>query len=80
MVQRVFAASLNGRVPKPMGVAFRWFLKDAFQSQSSELGHRLPWRERTLLETKIHALEQIVANFGDINFVDRKISVSWPVH
>lgn len=81
MVQRVFAASLPGRVPKPMVAAFRWFLKDAFPKlQSLELGHRLPWRERTLLETKVHTLEQIVANFEDVNFVDRKINVSCPVH
>ena len=81
MVQRVFAASLPGRVLKPMEVAFRWFLKGPFPKlQTLEFKDKLAWRERTLLETKIHTLEQIVENFGDVNFVDRKINVSCPVH
>lgn len=81
MVKRVFAASLPGRVLKPMEVAFRWFLKGAFPKlQSMEVGKNLAWRERTLLETKIHTLEQIVENFGAVNFVDRKINATCPIH
>ncbi|MCC6976900.1 MAG: alpha/beta hydrolase [Candidatus Melainabacteria bacterium] len=81
MVRRVFAASLPGRVPKAMEVAFRWFLKGAFPKlQSLDVGKNLAWRERTLLETKVHTLEQIVENFGGVNFVDRQLNVSCPVH
>lgn len=81
MVQRVFAASLPGRVLKPMSLAFRWLLKGPFPKlQTLDFKDKLAWRERTLLETKIHTLEQIVENFEDVNFVDRKINVSCPVH
>ncbi|PZM86206.1 MAG: hypothetical protein DKT66_02080 [Candidatus Melainabacteria bacterium] len=81
LVQRVFAASLPGRVLKPMEVAFRWFLKGAFpRLQAMDFGDKLAWRERTLLSTKVHTLEQIVDNFGGVNFVDRKINVDCPIH
>lgn len=80
-VQRIFAAALPGRILKPMELAFRWFLNGPFPKiREMEFRNKLAWRERTLLSTPVHTLQQIVDNFGDVNFVDKPINVSCPVH
>lgn len=79
--QRIFAAAVPGRVLKPMEHAFRWFLNGPYHSlRDSDFHARLPWRERTLLSTSHHTLEQIVDNFADLSLVDRPLNVSCPVH
>lgn len=79
--EQIFAAALPGRVLKPMTHAFNWALKHSFpRLRNSGWHERMAWRERTLLNTPVHTLEQIVANFAEVNFVDRDIKVQCPVH
>ncbi|HEY9788004.1 MAG TPA: alpha/beta hydrolase [Candidatus Obscuribacterales bacterium] len=81
MVARVFAAAMPGRIFKPMVHGFRWFLDVPYTKlRGTEFHAKLAWRERTLLNTPRHTLEQIVDNFADLNFVDRPLKVTCPVH
>lgn len=79
--KRVFLAALPGRVMKPVAGLFRVFLSGPFQTmQKLPMQEALPWRQKALLETDIHSLNQIVENFTDINLVDNQLTVDCPVH
>lgn len=79
--QQIFAAALPGRVLKPMTHAFNWALKHSFPRLRNTAWHeKMAWREKTLLNTPVHTLEQIVANFAELNFLDREINVKCPLH
>jgi pimeloyl-ACP methyl ester carboxylesterase len=77
----VLAVGMPGRVLPPMAMAFRWFLHGVYHRvKGTELHRRLPWRERTLIGTEFHSLQQIVHHFTDINYVDKDFDIKCPVH
>lgn len=66
----ILAAALPGRVLRPVSYAFKLFMNHSYEAiRKRKLHENWRWRERTLLNTRRHALEQIMANFEDVDFV-----------
>lgn len=81
LVQAVLAIGMPGKVLPPIAQAFRWFLDGPYHKIKGTTWHeRLPWRERTLIHTNYHTLDQIVLNFRHLNYVERQLDVTCPVH
>jgi pimeloyl-ACP methyl ester carboxylesterase len=81
MVALVFAAGFPGRVLKPVTLAFKYFMQGGYQGiKQSNMHQNWAFRPRTLIATEKHALDQIVANFGDLDFVTNAPKVQCPVH
>jgi pimeloyl-ACP methyl ester carboxylesterase len=81
IVHSVLAVGMPGKILKPVAGAFRWFLKGPFQSLKRKRRHqRFAWRERTLIKTDLHTLEQIQEHIGKLNFMERPFNVKCPVH
>lgn len=77
----VFAAGLPGRVLKPVSYAFKLFMNHSYDAiKRSRMHLKWSWRPRTLIETRRHALEQILQNFEDIDFIARMPQVPCPLH
>lgn len=81
LFEKVLAVSMPGRVPVPVSLLFRLLTTWPFQLIRGTTIHRmLPRREQILVDTDLFSLQQIVANFARVNFVERTPSVSCPVH
>ena len=81
LVKQVLAVALPGRVPLPVAMMFKMLLSAPFEKLRGTAIHvRLPWRERTLISTNRHSLEQIFENIGPLDLVKRTYDISCPVH
>jgi pimeloyl-ACP methyl ester carboxylesterase len=83
MVALVFAAGFPGRVLKPVTLFFKLFMGHSLGYRAiKERNMHKDWafRPRTLIETDKHSLEQIAANFGDLDFVTNAPKVQCMVH
>lgn len=81
LVKEILAVSMPGRVPRPVSTIFRFLVTWPFETiKGTILHHSLPKRERILIDTELHSLREIVANFACVNFVDHPPKVSCPVH
>jgi pimeloyl-ACP methyl ester carboxylesterase len=81
LFQQILAVAMPGRVIPAVSKAFRLLLNTPFEKLRGTAIHaRLPWRERTLISTHRHSLEQIVENFTELNYVERQLVVECPVH
>jgi len=77
----IFAASLPGRVLKPLPILLKMFVRGPKQFLCKLGVHRtFAWRERTLFEMHPHTLDQIALNFGEIDLLSKPLSVSCPIH
>ena len=77
----VFAAGLPARVLKPVSLAFRVFMRTGYNGiKKSGLHKNWSFRPRTLIETERHALEQIMHNFEDVDFLAKPPRVACPLH
>lgn len=81
MFKTVLAAALPGRVLKPVTYAFKLFMEHSYDHVKKKNMHQnWNWRNRTLIETNKHALEQIVLNFGDLDFVTNAPQMACTLH
>lgn len=81
MFQQILSISMPGRVPKQSSKIFDWFLGWPYERiKDTFIHHKLPVRHRILMSTELHSLQQIVANFADVNFVDHNFAINCPVH
>jgi len=81
LFEQILAVSLPGRVPRLVSTLFSLVLCAPFEMLRGTLLHRsLPYRERLLIETERHSLEQIVEHFAEVNFVDHPPKLACPVH
>lgn len=81
VTKRLFLAALPGRVYKPVTSLFKVFLKGGFQTMKSlPIEGALHWRQKALLETDLHSLNEIVNNFADLDLVASSLTVECPVH
>lgn len=81
LVREILAVAMPGRVLRPISHAFRWFLNGPYNKVKGTKLHRyLPWRERTLISTHHHTLEQILVNFDRLNYVEQPLRITCPVH
>lgn len=81
LVSKILAAAMPGRVPAITVATFKVFLGAPFHAIKGSVIHRnLAWRERVLLDTSHHSLQQIVENFANLNYVDNLPAVKCPVH
>jgi pimeloyl-ACP methyl ester carboxylesterase len=81
MVAKVLAIAMPGRVPVLTVEAFRWFLGWPYKGlRQTQLHRSLGWRPRVLVETNRHALEQIMLNFGSLDYCGNLPKVTCPVH
>ena len=81
LTEKVFLAALPGKVFKPVSSAFKHFLKGPFQTMNKmPIKGALPWRQKVLLETDVHSLNQIVDNFENLDLVSEEFEVNCPVH
>ena len=70
LISLVFAAGFPGRVLKPVTLVFKLFIDHGFEPlKAKNWHHGWAFRPRTLIETKKHSLNQIVANYGSLDFV-----------
>ena len=77
----ILAAGLPGRVLKPMSFAFKLFMNHSYDAiKKSRIHKNWSWRPRTLIETRRHALEQILINFEDIDFITRMPQLPCTMH
>jgi len=80
-VKGIFAAGLPGKVPSLVNRTFQLFISGPMQVlKNSELKRYLGWRQRTLIETPNFTLEQISANFANIDLINSLPQVNCPVH
>ncbi len=78
---KILAAAMPGRVPALTVLTFKAFLGMPFHAiKSVGLHKNFAWRERVLMDTSHHSLQQIVENFGDLNYIDNLPAVTCPVH
>jgi len=81
LVALIFAAGFPGRVLAPISYAFKLFMSYIYAPlKAQNWHHNWPFRPRTLIATEQHALEQIVKNFGDLDFVTNLPKVHCLVH
>lgn len=81
LISLIFAAGFPGRVLKIVSLAFKVFMQKAYEwIKSSNMHKGWAFRPRTLIETEKHSLNQIVANFGDLDFVTNLPKVKCRVH
>lgn len=81
LVAKILAVSLPGRVPKLTVAAFKVFLSFPYHALKGTAIHKqLAFRERVLLETNHHSLEQIMLNFKDIDYLSTLPKAKCPVH
>ena len=80
-VDQLLLAALPCRVFPGVATAFKLFLAGPYKAvRNSRFQERLPWRERTLMSTDPHTLDQIVQNFNGVDFISNPLSVDCPVH
>lgn len=81
LVAAVFAAGLPGRVLKPVSFFFRIFMGTTFDViKKSNIHQNWGFRPRTLINTERHALEQIMYNFKDLDYVTNLPRIQCPIH
>ncbi|MBS2006766.1 MAG: alpha/beta hydrolase [Cyanobacteria bacterium SZAS TMP-1] len=81
LVSLVFAAGFPGRVLPAISLAFKLFMAYGYTPlKAKNWHHGWAFRPRTLIQTEKHALEQIVANFGGLDFVTNLPQVKCRVH
>jgi 3-oxoadipate enol-lactonase len=77
----ILAVSMPGKVPKVTTQAFKLLLSTPYEKIRDTALHRnLDWRNRVLLSTDKHALEEIMINFAALNYAERLPEVRCPVH
>lgn len=78
---RLLLAALPGKVYAPIATVFRHFLNGPFRSiKGTKLHEKMAWRERTLFNTPVHSLSQIVEHFQDIDLFSDPFTLDCPVH
>lgn len=81
LADKLLLAALPGKVYAPVATAFRLFLKGPFHSvKRSKIHEKMAWRERTLFNTPVHSLSQIVENFSNVNLFADPFTLECPVH
>jgi pimeloyl-ACP methyl ester carboxylesterase len=81
LISLIFAAGFPGRILKPVTMAFEIFMKSGFERIKATNVHKgWAFRPRTLIETDKHSLDQIVANFGNLDFVTNLPKLHCRVH
>jgi pimeloyl-ACP methyl ester carboxylesterase len=81
LFKQILAVGMPGRVFPVVAMAFKMLLNAPFEKlRGTAIHERLPWRERTLISTQRHSLEQIVENFAELNYIDRQLEINCPVH
>ncbi len=81
MFKTILAAGLPGRVLKPVTYVFKLFMEHSYDHvKKSNMHKNWNWRNRTLMETNKHSLEQIVLNFGDLDFVSQVPQLNCTLH
>ncbi len=81
LFSKILAVSMPGKVIPALTSAFRVLMSAPFEKlRGTAIHERLPWRERTLISTNRHSLEQIVENFSTRSYVERPLEIPCPVH
>lgn len=81
LVALIFAAGFPGRVLAPISLGFKLFMSHLYAPlKAQNWHHQWAFRPRTLIQTEQHALEQIVKNFGELDFVTNLPKVHCRVH
>jgi pimeloyl-ACP methyl ester carboxylesterase len=81
LISLVFAAGFPGRLLKPITYVFKLFMEHGYDPLKAKNWHKgWAFRPRTLIETDKHSLEQIVANFGELDFITNLPKVKCKVH
>ncbi len=81
LVSKILAVSLPVRVPQITSSAFRIFLAYPYRAIRETGIHRnFAWRERVLLETNHHSLQQIMENFSSLDYLKNIPQIKCPVH
>jgi len=81
LFKTILAAGLPGRVLKPVSYVFKLFMDHSYDHiKKSNMHKNWGWRPRTLIDTNKHSLEQIMLNFGDVNFVDHVPQLPCTLH
>jgi pimeloyl-ACP methyl ester carboxylesterase len=81
LFKQILAVGMPVRVLPAVAGAFKILLNAPFEKLRGTVIHeRLPWRERTLISTNRHSLEQIYEHIGSLNYVDRQFDIDCPVH
>jgi pimeloyl-ACP methyl ester carboxylesterase len=74
-------AALPGKVYPPIATAFRMFLKGPFDTiRGRKIHEKMAWRERTLFNTPVYSLSQIVENFDKVDLFADPFTLQCPVH
>lgn len=81
LVDTLLLAALPGKVYSPVASAFRMFLNGPFGAiQRRKIHEKMAWRERTLFNTPVYSLSQIVENFDKVDLFAEPFSLNCPVH
>lgn len=81
LTHTLLLAALPGKVYAPIATAFRHFLNGPFRSmKGTKLHEKMAWRERTLFNTPVYSLSQIVEHFQDIDLFSEPFTLNCPVH
>jgi len=81
LTQTLLLAALPGKVYAPIATVFRHFLNGPFRNMKGTKFHeKMAWRERTLFNTPVYSLSQIVENFHDVDLFSDPFTLNCPVH
>lgn len=81
LTHTLLLAALPGKVYAPVAAAFKMFLNGPFEAIRARKFHeKMAWRERTLFNTPIHSLSQIVENFHNMDLLAEAVALECPVH
>lgn len=81
LTHTLLLAALPGKVYAPVAAAFKLFLKGPFEAiRGRKLHEKMAWRERTLFNTPVHSLSQIVENFHNMDLLAEAVALQCPVH
>lgn len=81
LTHTLLLAALPGKVYAPIATVFRHFLNGPFGAmRRTNLHEKMAWRERTLFNTPVYSLSQIVENFNDVDLFSDPFTLSCPVH
>lgn len=80
LVSKVLAVSLPGRVPRITVEAFKVFLNYHHTIKDTPIHRNLGWRERVLIDTNHHSLNQVLENFQNLDYISDMPRPSCPVH
>jgi len=81
LADNLLLAALPGKVDAPIAAAFRMFLNGPFSKvKGSKFHEKMAWRERTLFNTPVYSLSQIVENFHNVDLFADPFTLECPVH